>query len=174
MKPNADAVRAALSYDPDSGIFVWRHRPDMEARWNTKNAGKLAGSKHNGGYIHIALGGIKYLAHHLAWVYMTGEWPASFVDHKNLDKADNRWGNLRLASFGENSANAGIRKDNTSGFRGVHYKPALGVWHAKINKDGKEYYLGAFKTAELAAKAYAKKAQALYGEFCPEYLTAAA
>ena len=170
MKPTAERVRELLSYDPATGLFIWKYREGGPLRWNTKWAGKVAGSPHSGGYIAIAIDRVKYLAHHLAWVYMTGEWPESFIDHKNLNKKDNVWENLRLASFGENSANASIRNDNKSGFRGVHFIKSRNVWHAKLNKDGKEHYIGAFASAEEAALAYAEKAKEVYGAYCPQYL----
>jgi hypothetical protein len=174
MKPSAERIRELIDYDPLTGVFLWKHRPNALQNWNTKWAGKHAGSPHSRGYIAIAIDHVKYLAHHLAWVYMTGEWPTEFIDHENLNKKDNKWENLRLASFAENSANASIRNDNKSGFRGVYFVSSRQVWHAKITKEGKDHYLGAFDCPELAAKAYAVKARELYGEYCPQYLRDAA
>lgn len=170
MKPSAKRIRELLDYDPLTGIFRWKYRVGVARQWNTKNAGNAAGGNHNRGYTHIAIDRIKYLAHHLAWVFMTDEWPSEFVDHKDLNKKNNAWENLRLASFAENSANASIRNDNRSGFRGVCFVPARNVWHARITKDGAEYHLGAFASAILAGEAYARKAKELYGEYCPQYI----
>jgi hypothetical protein len=142
----------------------------MAQRWNTKNAGKIAGGAHNRGYRHIGINGIKYLAHHLAWLYVTGDWPTSFIDHKNLDKTDNRFDNLRLASFTENSINISVRKNSKSGFRGVCFCNQKEGWIATITKDKKTKYLGTFDTPQKAAAAYAKHAQELFGDYCPDYL----
>jgi hypothetical protein len=158
-----------LDYDPTTGIFVWKARPDNK-RWTAKNAGKVAGSPHNGGYIHIGIDGKKYLAHALAWLFVYGEPPNRFIDHKNLDKKDNRIDNLRLADFGENSANAGIRSDNKSGYRGVSFWGKRQCWAVYINKAGRHHYVGSFKVKEDAALAYAEAAKKLYGDFCPDYL----
>jgi hypothetical protein len=174
MKPCAERVRELLDYDPVTGFFHWKFRVGVAKQWNTKNAGKVAGGNHNRGYTHIAIDRIKYLAHHLAWVFVLGEWPTEFIDHKDLNKKNNAWNNLRQASFAENSANASIRNDNKSGFRGVYFVSSRNVWHAKIRRDGVDFFLGSFPTAELASVAYAVKARELYGEYCPQYLVGAA
>jgi hypothetical protein len=49
---------------------------------------------------------------------MTGEWPKTQIDHINLDKADNRWCNLREATQSQNFANTRILASNGSGFKG--------------------------------------------------------
>ena len=36
----ADEVRAALDYDPVSGMFTWRHRLERSRAWNTRYAGE--------------------------------------------------------------------------------------------------------------------------------------
>ena len=50
-----------------------------------------------------------YVAHRLAWLYMTGEWPRHEIDQINLDRSDNRFCNLRPANRSQNSANSTSR-----------------------------------------------------------------
>ncbi|MFW4291481.1 HNH endonuclease [Salmonella enterica subsp. enterica serovar Paratyphi C] len=46
------------------------------------------------GYIRIYINKKWYLAHRLAWLYVTGKWPINVIDHINRNKADNRFINL--------------------------------------------------------------------------------
>ena len=75
----AAELRAALHYDPLTGIFTWRERHDCNAWWNTQFAGKRAGciaNRANGrSYRVIGLFGKLYQAHQLAWLYMTDTFP---------------------------------------------------------------------------------------------------
>src|SRR5271168_635905 len=108
----ASDLRKIISYDADTGIFIWRHRdgdiPEIR-RWNTRYAGMHAGCQNAKGYVtlHIDHDGLKkhLKAHRLAWLYVTGEWPAKEVDHINLIKSDNRWANLREATPSQNLGN---------------------------------------------------------------------
>ena len=45
----------------------------------------------------------------------------SFVDHIDNDKSNNNIANLRWATRAENNQNASMRKDNTSGVKGVSW-----------------------------------------------------
>lgn len=151
---SADALREHVSYDARTGIFVWKRR-----RW--RSAKGAAGCTSAKGYIVITINDIQYSAHHLAWLYHYGEWPAQELDHKDLNKSNNQISNLREALPIQNRANTKPRA--ASGFKGVRKK--WNRWEASIVHEGNYMYLGTFDTAELAAASYESKARELHGEF---------
>lgn len=156
-----ERVKERLIYDPDTGEFVWRTSIGGRGK-----AGNVAGNfRKSDGYMQVWLEGRLYLSHVLAWAYMTGEWPEGEVDHENLNRSDNRWGNLRSASHSQNQANSTLYKNNTSGFRGVCRKG--GKWVATIRKDGKGKYLGTFNAPEEAYSRYVEESIRLHGDFSP-------
>lgn len=92
--------------------------------------------------------------------------PYLFVDHRNLDKTDNRRENLRIATPSESMCNQRQRRgNNKSGYRGVCYDAARNGWVATITFNGKTTRLGIFPTAREAAIAYNTAAEQLHGEF---------
>lgn len=171
--PSCQLIRTLLDYSPSTGVFIWKDR-GAGIPFKKSIIGKKAGSAHSSGYWSISVNGTKYLAHHLAWVHYYGTRPTSFIDHINLNKRDNRIENLRLATPAQNSANASLRSDNTSGYRGVTFEPRRKKWIAIIGYEGKRKQLGSFSTPEDAAAAYARCAAAAFGEFCPDYVLGAA
>lgn len=46
-----------------------------------------------------------------------------------------------------------LHRNNTSGFRGVHYQATNGMWIATIRRNGIKRYLGAFWEKEQAIEA---------------------
>lgn len=86
------------------------------------------------------------------------------VDHINGDRLDNRRSNLRLCSHRENGRNVRTPTHNRSGFRGVAVRPN-GRFDALIVIDGRQRYLGRFKSAIEAACAYDTAAAANFGAF---------
>lgn len=162
---NADEVRRVLDYDPRTGIFLWKHRPDREQCWNTKHAGKVAGSTLPIGYRYIMMLGKLHLAHRLAFLWMTSEWPVAQVDHINSVRTDNRWANLRGATPAQNAVNVLPRGNNTSGVTGVSWNPKRSRWYAYVRVDGRMRGLGLHPRFEDAVAAR-RAAEALhYGEF---------
>lgn len=159
---DADFVRrlkASISYDPATGLFT-----SLISRGAVK-AGKTLGKPDAYGYIRLCFEGRDYKAHRLAWFYMTGEWPSSGVDHRDCDRTNNRWANLRIASQSQNSANAPLSKRNTSGFKGAHFDRSRGRWAAHICVQRKQKHLGYFDTAEDAHAAYVAAAKRHFGEY---------
>lgn len=75
------------------------------------------------------------------------------VDHKNGVTWDNRKENLRLATVPENAANARLRSDSTSGFKGVS-RVHSGRYRAAATYRGHQVWLGTFDTPEEASEMY--------------------
>lgn len=148
----AQRLRELLEYDPTTGVFRWRNDAGCGGRIP---AGAAAGGVNKvHGYANIHMDGTLYRAHRLAWLYMTGEWTKHEIDHINRQRADNRWSNLREATTAQNLQNKNRYSSNTSGFPGVHWRPTVGKWQARIGIGGKRISLGHYATAEDAASAY--------------------
>jgi hypothetical protein len=145
-------LQSQLRYEQETGAFFWI---------TGRRAGILAGTKHADGYIQIRIGGMLYMAHILAWFYVYGRWPASGIDHRNLDRADNRIDNLREATNSQNFGNTKKRVNNTSGYKGVYFDRRTGKWRAEIAN----VKLGRFLTKEAAAAAYEDAAKIRFGSF---------
>jgi len=148
-----------LHYDPETGTWVW-----LVARTAKAKIGTVAGRLHHTGYRHIGIDGRRYAAHRLAWLYMTGKWPAAQIDHVNLIRDDNRWCNLREATRSENFFNRRVQCDSVSGIKGLRQLPS-GNWGVRATIDGRHQYLGTFPCAELAAFVRSEFVDAHHGEF---------
>lgn len=148
-------LRELLHYDADTGLFTWRVRTAHRVQ-----VGNVAGSPH-GKHWGIRVGGRMYLAHRLAWLYVTGAFPAEFIDHINTVGTDNRFVNLREATRKLNAEN--IRRANSNCKLGL-----LGVskngrrFAARITVGGRQHHLGQFDTPEEAHTAYVKAKRGLH------------
>lgn len=89
----------------------------------------------------------------------TNQW----IDHKNGNPLDNRKENLRFATNKENQWNSKLRRDNTSGYKGVSKSGKK--WQANIRVSGTAKYMGVFSSKKEAAIAYNKEAKKEFGEF---------
>lgn len=162
------ALRAMLTYDPESGEFRWKERDDVRSQWNGRYAGKVAGyaQRARGAvYWSVRIYDWPFHAGPLAWLYMTGSWPTALVDHRDLDGLNNRWRNLRQATKSQNAANTGPRRRNTTGFKGVSLCKKTGRYRANIALEGKQTHLGTFDEPEAAHQAYIAAAKAKSGDF---------
>lgn len=147
-----------LHYDPKTGAFTWRAKVSRKVL-----VGGLAGTTQSD-KITIGLFGKTYAAHRLAWFYMTGTWPPSLVDHRDLNGHNNKWRNLRLATKSTNGQNRGAQRNNTTGLKGVCHRKD-GRYTAQIKHAGKNYYLGLYDTPEDAHIAYSAAARKFHKQY---------
>ncbi len=153
-----DALKELLSYDPDTGEFIWiRARPNF--------LGKRAGWKDARGMTWLRLNGHLYPAASLAWLFMTGDFPTKRLAHMNNDSSDVRWRNLKQATRSQIQGKQRLAKDNSSGAKGVTWDKGMRRWRAQINRSGKRTYLGLYATIDEASAAYRKAALQEFGEF---------
>ena len=151
-----DYLKDCISYCEDTGIILWRERPDSHfsnklacRSFNSRLAGKEAGGISSSGYRTIYINGNHYQGHRLAWFVSKGVWPNQ-IDHINGIRDDNRIINLRSVCQSENMRNQKLSNANSSGFIGVSWCNRSGKWRATIALDGRKKHLGYFDMIEDA------------------------
>lgn len=146
---NAELLRTEVSYNPQTGEFT-----RLKARGGNP-IGSRVGNRAKTGYMEACILGHRDTLHRFAWLYMTGEWPTHGIDHRDRDRSNNRWANLRDVPQSVNNRNTGLRKDNTSGTKGVYWSKAHALWTARIFDGGHTVSLGYFRDKQQAIEARA-------------------
>ena len=149
MQLTNNYLKEILKYEPDTGVFYWL-RACKGTAYGTKCVGIVTAGVGKQ-YCRIRIDQKDYLAHRLAFLYMTGSMPRYTVDHINGDGLDNRWANLRDVTIQENNKNLRMRSDNTTGITGVTRHSKADRYVAQITINGKNTYLGMFENIEDAA-----------------------
>lgn len=151
-KPTASQVRELLHYDPETGVFT--RRVSTGGRYGAA-VGSVAGCLSDQGYVMVSVMSKQYRAHRLAWLYVTGEWPTAEVDHKDGDRRNNRWSNLRDVPTAVNAQNKRrAQRNSRTGLLGASWSERDGRFVARIKVAGKYQSLGGFDTAQEAHEAY--------------------
>lgn len=137
-------VTEILSYNPETGAFLKNGIP-------TGSTVLIGPKGYKKPYIVIYIKSKKYLAHRLAMLIQSGQWPTDEVDHINGNGTDNSIKNLRAVSRQENQKNKRLRSDNPSGIAGVFFRN--GKWRVRISSNGTRFNIGTFLTLLDAAAA---------------------
>ena len=104
------------------------------------------GSKHDGGYKHVGIGGKMFHMHRIvAQAFLSDFFDYPSVDHIDGNKTNNDISNLRMATM-------------QFQYRGVTWNKRSKSWHARCNINGKFKHVGSFNDeleAAIARDAYA-------------------
>lgn len=87
------------------------------------------------------------------------------TDHVNGNGLDCRRRNMREATVSQNRHNIGMRKNNTSGYKGVCFEKESQKWVARIQVNNKNKTIGRYTDITQAALAYNKAAKKYHGKF---------
>lgn len=158
--PTQEELKAMYHYDPETGLFTHLMRRGKG------QIGAIVGKRDVYGYIQMRVCNRLFKAHQLAHLYMTGEFverPYS-IDHINGVRDDNRWCNLRKATYHEQVWNTGAHHHNKSGLKGAWPCKTTGRWQSILTDGENKLWLGRFDTAEEAHRAWLKAATELRGE----------
>ncbi len=153
-----DDLKRVIAYNPLTGDFTWTvGRPGVRM-------GTIAGGMTSEGYRQVTISRNSYLAHRLAWFFITGEWPNGEIDHINGIRHDNRASNLRVVDRAENSQNRRRAQANniSCGLLGVSWNHQHRKWRAKITTNKITLHIGYFADPDSAHAAYLKAKKKLH------------
>lgn len=156
-RPTIEELREYLDYDPETGVLTWKKSPSSKIR-----QGQAAGTRGTHGYEQVQVRGTLLLAHRVAFALYHRRWPLPFCDHVNGDKADNRIANLRECSAAANQHNTIMRRNNTTGAKGVVRNRNGYLAQVRING---AVYTKYFRRLEDAAAYVKQLREQLHGEF---------
>ena len=143
MKPkiSQNYLRSLLYYNAVTGTFTWI----VDHARN--KVGDIANSRSNG-YIRIAINGVGYSAHRLAFIYML-DYEPYMVDHINGVRNDNSWMNLRESNASSNTFNSNYSRSST-GIRGISYNKTTDLYEVRIKPPTGRVIYRSFEHSEQA------------------------
>lgn len=118
--------------------------------------GVPVGTRNCAGYLVVRYEGRLVYVHRLAYFLKVGVWPVR-IDHKNRQRADNRWNNLRVVTSEQNAQNMSLRP-----LCGAHFHKPSGLYKSAVQVAGVAHHLGYFKTAAAASAAYRRAKRAVH------------
>lgn len=111
-------------------------------------------------------GGNRYQLHLARYILGLPRSDKRRPDHKNLDPLDNRDENIRPGTKDENERNKRVRRDSSTGVKGVQKcSKCEGMYFSSIKHKGIRYYLGRSSSIEVLCERYAEVSRRLHGEF---------
>ena len=159
-----------IEYCPEAGIVRWKvsnHRVSAGDVLGSTTSATANGKT----YARVKIAQKTYRLHRIIWFYMTKTWPTDCIDHIDGNSLNNKWNNLRLATYAENGKNIKVNPRNKTGIRGLCKRGSI-YWHASITSDGRQYQKVFEQTQEGKEKAIAwlkAMRSELHKEFSSEF-----
>lgn len=159
--PSCKVLRSLLLYNKRTGVVTWKILK------GSRHPGTVVGCPDPRGYYRVRLNGTFYYLHRVIWKLETSVDPGNTVDHKDLNKSNNRWRNLRLATSTQQHMNRRLQSNNTNGVKGIRKekRPCIRAWQVRIYVDGKEVTIGRFRTKREAVAARRRAEKKHYKQF---------
>lgn len=148
MKTNEipENIREYLKYDETSlSGLMW-----VKKFCNKINIGDPAGCLNNRNYYQTRFAGKIFQNHRIIFFLHNGFCPAC-IDHVDGNTQNNRIDNLRGATFSQNMQNSKIRKNNSSGHKGISLHSSGKYWEVQIKKNRKLVISKLFSISEFQA-----------------------
>lgn len=148
---------------PESGNVLWKNPPGLRGSFLV---GKPAGCfRHKLKYVHICLDRKIYKRHRLIWFFVHKRWPINDIDHINGNKQDDRLCNLREATRSQNMFNSKLKRNNSSGRKGIVWDKRRLKWRVRMVVKQNEIYVGRFDSFNEALAARVIAEQKHHGEY---------
>lgn len=129
-----ELIKSLFNYH-DGKLFWKQNRAN-----NKVKSGDRADILHKkSGYFRTCIDSIRYKSHNIIFLYHHGHIP-EIVDHIDCDRTNNKIENLRAANKKQNNDNNRIRKDNSSGIKGISIYKDKNCIHAQLQHNGKKYH----------------------------------
>lgn len=162
-------LRSRLKYKSKSGNVYWRHCSNMNNVWLSRFAGKkVKYTLSKDGYKLIKINGRKYKLTNIIWAIKTGkhvDFSKNIIDHKDRDRTNDKWNNLREATGSQNMHNSSIQVGRSSKYKGVLWHKRDRKWMVKIKIGPNRVYLGGYKDEKLAGAIYDREARRQFKDF---------
>jgi hypothetical protein len=167
-------IQSILKIDPlsPSGL-TWLPRQDIKFKFLNNHAGCIhtdaktgyqrwnTSVVYNSKRYYLICSRIIFLLHH---GYLT---KGKCIDHEDNNPLNNKIENLRESTDSQNAQNSKLRKDNTSGTKGLSWDKKKQKWVAEVYVNSKKIYIGCFLESEKenAKKAIEKARKKYHGDF---------
>jgi hypothetical protein len=151
--------QAIKFFEYKDGILYWKSMPYKRNDLIGTEAGTLDRDRKQ-----ITINKKHYKTHRLVYLMFHGYMPKE-VDHIDNNPLNNRIENLRLANRSEQCCNTRIRKDNTSGIKGVSWDKSRNKWVVTVTKNKKTVYTNRFIDLELAQLVAIEARDKFHGDF---------
>lgn len=140
-----ETVKKLFHYDAESGMLLWRYGNGRNVKpWQEAKA------PNGQGYYTVKINGTSYRVHRLIWLYVHGNFPDKYIDHKNRVRNDNRLCNLRDVNTTDNAQNISLPSHNKSGHIGVSWIKSHNCWTVFVKVNKKNKWLGYYKNLDDA------------------------
>lgn len=154
-----DRLKEQIHYDPDTGHLTW-----LISKKGVSKGRRVSPTPATDGYMQCVVDSQHYYQHQIIWLWVTGTFPDSCIDHINRIRNDNRWVNLRQATYYQNQYN----KEWSGNACGVKNVCQYGNSYTVSFRDpstGKIVNFGTYKTLDEAEEIAYWVREELHGVF---------